>query len=179
MESARHPDATRFLDELFVARDGRLILYPDGGAAIAIELTPTIPPPHIAEEVFELKRVDRATPYETELAVENLQLGPESVEDPLRALPGREVVPVTAGHDHGSVYVGGGHNPIDVRRVRFTGDRAAVLGVAVEGVVDFTYDGPEMLGIYDFVLTTSLRIERIPPAPPARLRRWLGALRRG
>lgn len=174
---ARHPDATRFLDELFVARDGRLILYPDGGAAIGIELTPAIAAPHIAEEVLALEGRDHAAPYATELAVENLQLGPEAVEDPLRALPGREVLPVTPD-EHGSVYVGGGHNPIDVRRLRFTGD-AGELRVVVEGVVDFTYDGPATLGTYDFVLETPLTVERIPQPPPSRLRRhWLGALRR-
>ncbi len=63
------------------------------------------------------------------------------------------------GYIDGSLYLGEVHNPVDVTRIDFGEEHDGTLRAALHGVVDFTFEGPEELGVRPFVLAVALRWE--------------------
>lgn len=61
------------------------------------------------------------------------------------------------GYIDGSLYLADAHNPVDVTRIDFGEEREEVLAATLHGTIDFTFEGPEELGVRPFVLDVALR----------------------
>ena len=76
-----------------------------------------------------------------------------------RDLAGREFkFPVNPepGYIDGSIYLENVHNPADVTAIRFGEFDEQLMPISMEGVIDFTYEGPAELGIVRFNWSTNL-----------------------
>ncbi len=51
------------------------------------------------------------------------------------------------GHIDGSLYLGAAHNPVDVTEIRFGAFEDSQLTAEFRLEIDFTYEGPEELGV--------------------------------
>ena len=82
--------------------------------------------------------------------------------DDWRDLAGREFTFPTnpePGYIDASLYLGHVHNPVDVTRIRFAHPTGNVWPVAIDMVVDFTYEGPQERGRVSLDWHTDLTFE--------------------
>lgn len=64
------------------------------------------------------------------------------------------------GYIDGSMYLGHAHNPVDCTRVAFGAVTSNSIPIVLDYAIDFTYQGPEELGILEGKLETNLAFNR-------------------
>lgn len=126
----------------------RLFENTDAGVPLSIFFDITIP-----VEPFNY----RGSSHRTALRLEFIAL---PVRD-WRDLAGRDFeFPVNPepGYIDGSIYLENVHNPVDVIAIRFGEFDEQVMPISLQGVIDFTYEGPAELGIVRFDWSTNLTL---------------------
>ncbi|MDB5048709.1 MAG: hypothetical protein JWO30_1780 [Fibrobacteres bacterium] len=98
-------------------------------------------------------------PVATEIQLDFIRLAADGLEDMEDTTYWFPVNPAD-GYIDGSLFLGEAHNPVDCTRLAFGKAESGSVPVEMEFTVDFTYEGPEELGIVEKTLTVALAFNR-------------------